>query len=120
MIDFVTGEIGEMFHRVGVARCVGSLGHVLVHLYAFGIFRRLGVYEALMVDLDKAVELGVLLEVLLVLIGGDVLQNSGERQVIVATLLTLVLLPSVYPLANKWSFRTRKAINRASGVQPAE
>ncbi len=39
---------------------------------------------------------------------------------IVATLLTLVLLPSVYPLAHKWSFRARKAINRASGVQPAE
>ncbi len=40
--------------------------------------------------------------------------------IIVATLLTLVLLPSVYPLAQTWSSRARKAINHASKVQAAE
>ena len=79
MIDFVACKLGKMFCHGGVARCLCFLGHVLIHLCTFNKFCGHGVHEVLMVALHETVELGVFLEVLLVLISGGMLQDVFRR-----------------------------------------
>ena len=70
MINFVARKLGKVFRHIGIAGCFCTLRHVLVHLCAFDELRRHRVHEVFVIALRKTVELGVLLEVLLVLVGG--------------------------------------------------